>query len=202
MKTLRCSVCQSLVRRADAFASANLLKVLMKVTLLSPASMSEKARNPGIRLRRGTRRSCTRWINSSLVPGMSSYERITIYIVLPFLLSSLEGLQKDLGWFVNLTCLLGLGEPLDVQFFAGRRVCERNSLWLNECGSTGLRPLQRLQVIQDQRGKQETLPDSLVGMCAEFAPQVTILEQLERVSCSPFCIIDEVAVRAVGDLYL
>src|SRR5213078_2452024 len=98
MKTLRCSVCQSLVRRADAFASANLLKVLMKVTLLSPASMSEKARNPGTRL-----------INSSLVPGMSSYERITIYIVLPFLLSSLEGLQKDLAEFMNLTCRLDQG---------------------------------------------------------------------------------------------
>src|SRR5216683_8112181 len=109
MKTLRCSVCQSFVRRADAFASANLLKVLMKVTLLSPASRRVKARNPGTWFRRGTRRSCTRCINSSLVPGMRSYERITIYIVLPFLLSFLEGLKKDLGSFVNLTCLLDQG---------------------------------------------------------------------------------------------
>src|SRR6266496_2256282 len=109
MKTLRCSACQSSVRRADAFASANLLKVLMKVTLLSPASMSVKARNPGTWLSRGTRRSCTRWINSSLVPGMSSYERITIYIVLPFLLSSLSGLPEDLRELVNLTCLLDQG---------------------------------------------------------------------------------------------
>src|SRR6266496_2011718 len=93
MNTLRCSVCHSCVRRADAFASANLLKVLMKVTLLSPASMSVKRRNPGTWFRRGTRRSSTRWINSSLVPGMRSYERITMYIVLPFLLLSLEGLQ-------------------------------------------------------------------------------------------------------------
>jgi len=40
---------------------------------------------------------------------MSSYERITIYIVLPFLLSSLEGLQKDLAEFMNLTCRLDQG---------------------------------------------------------------------------------------------
>ena len=95
-----------------------------------------------------------------------------------------------------------LGEPLDVQFFAGRRECDRNSLWLNKSGSPGLRSLQRLQVIQDQRGKQETLPDGLVGICAEFAPEVTILEELKRVSSSPFCIIDEVSVIAVGDLHL
>ncbi len=89
MKPLRCSVCHSCVRRADAFASANLLKVLMKVTLLSPDSRSVKDRNPCTWFRRGTRRSSTRYINSSLVPGMRSYERIIMYIVLRFLVSSL-----------------------------------------------------------------------------------------------------------------
>ena len=45
------------VRRVDAFASANVLKVLMEVTLLSPTSMRVKDRNPGTWLRRGTKRS-------------------------------------------------------------------------------------------------------------------------------------------------
>src|SRR6266496_2784794 len=92
------------------------------------------------------------------------------------------------------TLLRFLGAPLNVQFCAGRWTCERNSLRLNMGGSTGLRSLQRLQVIQDQRWKQETLPDGLVRIRAQFAPEVTILEELKCVSCSRFCLIDEVPV--------
>jgi hypothetical protein len=65
-----------------------------------------------------------------------------------------------------------------------------------------LRSLQRLQVIQDQRWKQETLPDGLIRVRAQFVPSGTILEELQRVSRRRFCLIDEVPVVAVGDLHL
>ena len=55
--------------------------------------------------------------------------------------------------------------------------------------------MQGLQIIKDQRWKQETLPDGLVGVCAAFAPEVSILQELLCVSCSRFCLIDEVAVQ-------
>src|SRR5271157_4848905 len=72
-----------------------------------------------------------------------------------------------------------------------------------ETSSGGLHhSLQRLQVIQNQRWKQETLPDGLVGVRAQFVPEVTVLEELQRVSCSRFCLIDEVPIPAVGDLHL
>src|SRR6266849_2379187 len=109
--------------------------------------------------------------------------------------------RSRLSLVSSVTRTTSLAE-LGGQFSYSLDCFSQSCLRLNKSGRTGLHPCQRLKVAQDHRGEEELLPDGLVSIFAEFAPEVTILQEIECISCSCLRIINQVAVIAVSDLHL
>jgi hypothetical protein len=59
---------------------------------------------------------------------------------------------------------------------------------------------ERTEILQNHRGEEVIVLDALVSLLAEFTPQISVLNELERMPCTRFCVISNIAVMPIDDL--
>src|SRR5207302_8159452 len=57
-----------------------------------------------------------------------------------------------------------------------------------------------IEILQNHRGEEVIVPDVLMCLLAEFTPQISVLNELECMLCTRFCVISNIAVTSIDNL--